>query len=451
MKIRSLALIEIFLICLVVASIAAGAPPVVEGGKPAAENNDQLERQIGRLVSQLTADRAADRDTAEKQLLELAGKSTATADKFLASLPKDSDQMPLALRDRLARIRRQVEENVSKSATAGTTVTLAAKNMPLADVLKAVETQTGNKFIDNRDDQPGPDQKGVTVSIDLKNEPFWPAMDHILDAAQLGLYAYGGEDALSIVARPKDDAPRFGRAFYAGPFRLEVLDARGQRNFRLPNQTSLKLQLEVAWEPRLRPIALSQPLADVQAIADNGSQLALGQPDSEQDVEIPNGTQAAEIVLPFKLPSRGIKKITKLNGKLRALVPGRHAKFEFPDATKAIGKSQRLGGVQVTLKEVRKNNAVWEVHMQLTLDEAKGSLQSHRGWVFQNLSYLVDKDGKRVENAGFETTRQTPNEVGAAYMFDVAEGLENMTWVYETPASIIEMPIDYELKEIELP
>ncbi len=442
------------LICLIglaVISSAAAAPPIVENGNPAVENNDQLARQIGRLVGQLTADRAADRDVAEKQLLELAGQTTATADKFLALLPKDSDQMPLALRDRLARIRRQVEENVSKSATAGTMVTLAAKNMPLADVLKAVESQTGNKFIDNRDEQPDPGQKGVTVSLDLKNEPFWPALDQILDAAKLGLYAYGGEDALSIVARPKDGAPRFGRAFYAGPFRLEVLEARAQRNLRLPSETSLKLQLEVAWEPRLRPIALSQPLADVQATTDNGSQLAVGQPDSEQDVEIPNGTQAAEIVLPFKLPSRDIKKITKLNGKLRALVPGRHAKFAFPDVAKAIGKSQRLGGVQVTLKEVRKNNAVWEVHMQLTLDEAKGSLQSHRGWVFQNLSYLVDKDGKRIENAGFETTRQTPNEVGVAYMFDAAERLDNITWVYETPASIIEMPIDYELKEIELP
>lgn len=430
---------------------AAAAPPPAQNESAAAASDGQLERQMNRLVGQLNADRAADRDAAEKQLRELAGKTAATSDRFLALLPKDTDQMPLAVRDRLARIRKQVEEGVAKSATASTTITLAANNMPLAEVLKSLESQTGNKFVDKQAEEADPGQKPVTVSIDVKNEAFWPAFDRLLDAANLSAYAYGGEDALSIVPRPQSEGPRVGRAVYQGPFRLDVLEATAQRNLRHPKQTSLKLQLEIAWEPRLRPIALSQPIADVKAIADNGSPLKVGQQDSEQDVEIPNGTQAAEIVLPFELPSRDIKNIAKLHGTLRALVPGRRAKFEFKNATKMIGKTQRLGGVQVTLNDVRKNGAVWEVHMRFALDEANGALQSHRGWVFQNLSYLVDKDGKRIENAGFETTRQTPNEVGVAYMFDVPEALDNMTWVYETPASIIEMPLEYELKDIDLP
>lgn len=430
---------------------ADAAPPPTENEKPAAANDGQLERQISRLVGQLNADRAADRDAAEKQLLELAGKTAASSDRFLALLPKDTDQMPLAVRDRLARIRKQVEEGVAKSTMNSTTISLAASNMPIAEVLKSLESQTGNKFIDKQAEEAEPGQKPVTVSIDVENEPFWPAFDRILDAANLSAYAYGGEDSLSIVPRPQSEAPRVGRAVYQGPFRLEVLEATAQRNLRHPKQVSLKLQLEIAWEPRLRPIALTQPIADVKAIADNGTALKVGQQDSEQDVEIPNGTQAAEIVLPYELPSRDIKKIAKLRGTLRALVPGRRAKFEFKNATKMIGKTQRLGGVQVTLNDVRKNGAVWEVHMRFALDEANGALQSHRGWVFQNLAYLVDKDGKRIENAGFETTRQTPNEVGIAYMFDVAESLDNMTWIYETPASIIEMPLEYELKGIELP
>jgi hypothetical protein len=156
-------------------------------------------------------------------------------------------------------------------------------------------------------------------------------------------------------------------------------------------------------------------------------------------------------VLPFELPDRDVKKIATLHGKLHALVPGRHVKFQFDDPTKAAGKTQRLGGVQVTLDEVRKNGAVWEVHMRFALDEANGALQSHRGWVFQNLSYLVGKDGKPIENAGFETTRQTPNEVGMAYLFDVPDGIDGLSWVYETPAAIVDLPVEYELKDIELP
>jgi hypothetical protein len=110
-----------------------------------------------------------------------------------------------------------------------------------------------------------------------------------------------------------------------------------------------------------------------------------------------------------------------------------------------------MGGVQVTVDDVRKNGAIWEVHMRFALDESNGALQSHRDWVFQNLSYLLGKDGEPIENAGFETTRQTPNEVGVAYLFDVPEGLHGLTWVYETPAAIVNLPVKYELKDIDLP
>ena len=169
------------------------------------------------------------------------------------------------------------------------------------------------------------------------------------------------------------------------------------------------------------------------------------------DVEVPDGTQAAEIILPFELPPRDVKRITTLSGKLQALVPGRQVKFRFDDLANAAGKTQRRGGVQVTVDDVRKNNAIWEVHMRLALDEDNDALQSHRGWVFQNLSYLVGKDGEPIDNAGFETTRQTPNEVGVAYLFDLPDGIEGLTWVYETPAAIVELPVEYELKDIELP
>lgn len=442
MKTRILSAI---ILCLF--ALAARAADEATAKKP--DKNQQLERQIIRLVGQLNDDRAAERDAAEKKLLEFAGSTTAQSDEFLALLPKDNDQMPLAVRDRLGRIRQQVEDRAAKSATNETKVTLSAHVMPIPDVLKAIEKQTGNKFVDNRDDQ-DPGQKPPTLTIEIQGKAFWPAIDEILDQAKLGIYSYGGEDALSIVGRSETDAPRSGRADYQGPFRFEALEIHGERNLRQPNQTAVKFHLEVAWEPRLRPIAITQPAAEVQATTDTGARLTITQPDALQDVEVPTGTQAAELILPFALPGRDAKKITKLHGKLHALVPGRQVKFQFENLAKATGKMQRLGGVQVTLDAVRKNNAVWEVHMRFALDEANGALQSHRNWVFQNLSYLVDKDGKRIETAGFETTHQSPNEVGVAYVFDV-ENLDGLTWVYETPAAIVDLPIEYELKDIELP
>jgi hypothetical protein len=434
------------LICLCAVVVRA------EDAKPTAPAVDpQLARQVGRFIGQLNDDRAAEREAAEKKLLNLAGTSTAEADRFLAALPKETEQMPVAVRERLARIRNEVEDRAAKAATAATKITLSAKDMPLKDVIAAIEKQTGNKFIDTREQQGDPaNAKGPRIDIELKEERFWPAVDKILDQAKLGIYSYGGKDALSIVMRDPADSARHSRAAYSGPFRIDVTEVQAERSLRQPKQTSLKLQLEVAWEPRLRPIAISQPVADLQASTDSGGELAVAQPKANLDVEVPNGTQAAEISLPFKLPSRKVKRITVLKGKLHALVPGRQVKFRFGDLDKAAGKSQRMGGVQVTVDDVRKNGEVWEVHMRFSLDEDNGALQSHRAWVFQNLSYMLDKDGKQIDNGGLETTRQTQNEVGVAYVFDVPT-LDGMSWVYETPAAIVDLPVEYEIKDIELP
>ena len=153
-----------------------------------------------------------------------------------------------------------------------------------------------------------------------------------------------------------------------------------------------------------------------------GGNLTVSQPKAMLDVEVPNGTQAAEITLPFDLPPREVKKIASIKGKLHALVPGRQVKFRFDDLANAAGKTQHQGGVQVTVDDVRKNNAVWEVHMQFALDEDNGALQSHRSLGFSELSYMLDKEGKQIDNGGLETTRQTKNEVGVAYVFDVPNG-----------------------------
>jgi len=436
--------------------LAVSASPAQEAPAPTGEPADQeLAGRVERLVRQLNDDRAAQREAAENELLDLGGTTTRQSDRLLDLLPEPNDQIPLAVRERLAQIRQQIEDRAAKAAVAGTTVTLTANQMPLADVFAALEKQTGNPLADKRQQFGGdPDAAAIQLTATFENEPFWSAVDQLLDQAKLSVYNYGGDDALVIMPRGADDGPRHGRASYNGPFRMEVLEVQGQRNLRQPSRKSLKLQLEVAWEPRLRPIALSQPVADLAATDDAGQPLAVAQRQAVLDVEVPTGTQAAEIVLPFELPSRDVKRIASLKGKLKALVPGRQVQFKFGDLANAAGKTERRGGVEVSLDTVRKNNAIWEVHMRFRLVEANRALESHRGWVFQNLSYLVDAEGQRIEQVGLETTRQTPNEVGIAYLFDLPEGQQNLdglTWVYETPAAIVELPVEYEIKDIDLP
>jgi len=110
MRIKMMA---VMLLCL-----ASAASRAAEEKPPQPDADPELARQISRYVAQLNDDQAAARDAAEKKLLELAGASTTQSDRFLHALPKDTDQMPLAVRDRLARIRQQVEDRVGGGVAA---------------------------------------------------------------------------------------------------------------------------------------------------------------------------------------------------------------------------------------------------------------------------------------------------------------------------------------------
>ena len=105
----------------------------------------------------------------------------------------------------------------------------------------------------------------------------------------------------------------------------------------------------------------------------------------------------------------------------------------------------------VTFERLRKNVDLYEVRVSLRFEDASNALESHRGWVFQNEAYLIDADGQKLDNVGQQTTRQTRNEVGVAYLFDLPEGPGGCKFVYKTPALVLQLPVEYELKDIELP
>ncbi|MCG8450958.1 MAG: hypothetical protein MI725_15430 [Pirellulales bacterium] len=164
------------------------------------------------------------------------------------------------------------------------------------------------------------------------------------------------------------------------------------------------------------------------------------------------GSHATELRIPLALPPRETSKLASFRGEMTALVPGRMVEFQFKDLDQARGAQQQRGGVKVSVDGMRKNRALWEVHMRIEVISETVGLESHRGWVFQNITYLLDKTGEVIDHAGFETTRQTEREVGLAYFFELPEDdLGAYTWVYRTPAAIVRVPMEYELKDIPLP
>ena len=89
----------------------------------------------------------------------------------------------------------------------------------------------------------------------------------------------------------------------------------------------------------------------------------------------------------------------------------------------------------------------------MRFDRAANALQSHRGWIYDNECYLLDPKGNQITTSDLEATLLAVNEVGVSYKFDLgdAPNATGFRFVYKTPAAIIRIPVEFELKGIELP
>lgn len=437
-----------------------GGVAAEEGGKePSASmatnspSSDEpaLQRKVDKLVPDLAADRAEIRTRALTELEALAGEGWSSADRLLEALPKISADMPPALREQLASLRQRIESRAADLALQPTRVAIACKREPLQKVLAEIERQTGNKLSDYRE-QFGQADGPTPITVASVDSTFWETLDSVLDSGKLSLYPFANQEALAIIAREPGAATRSAAPCYRGPFRIEATQGTSKIDLRRSESRTLELTVELAWEPRLQPIALSHALSTVAGTTETGEAVAVINPEGSIDLETQSSSKSAELTLSLATPDRKAQSIASLRGVISALVPGRRVEFRFAGLDRVTAPVvQSRGGVSVTLQTVRKNNAIWEVHMRMKLRGAGDALASHRGWVFENRSYLVESGGEQIESAGFETTMQTDDEVGIAYLFELPDGPKGLTWVYETPASIVETPIEYELKGIALP
>lgn len=401
-----------------------------------------LAERVPALVKDLAADAKDQRDAAEKALLEIGPEA-------LALLPGADPALPAERNERLARIRSQLERAQAEQFVAPTTVTLRTPSgMVLSRVLEQIQDQTGNSLLDLRGEDGG-EVTDPRIKVDFQDTPFWQALDEVLDQASLAVDSVSSDQAVALVARQAGPT-RKARAGYSGAFRFEPGAVTAQRDLKSDAHT-LRVEYEVGWEPRLLPVAIYQAGADITALDDQGQPVAMT--DTEQQLEVPvnPGMTSAELPLLLNPPARKIEKLSSIKGKLTALIPGGIETFKFEKVTKGKSAEIRKGAVVVGIDELQKNNDLWELRMHLRFDNAQGALDSYRGWVFNNETFLEDKDGNAIPPIGSETIAQGDNEVGIAYLFDLPESPEGYSFVYRSPVAIMSVPVEFELKDVELP
>jgi hypothetical protein len=410
----------------------------------AAADKANLADLVRQLIRDLDASQKSRREEAEKKLVALGVKA-------LDYLPENTDRLSAEAGQRLNRVRENLEKNAAESSLEPATVTLSGEKK-LSEVLAAIEQQTGNKIVDLRSEF-GQDVGDPDLKVDFDKTPFWPAMDKVLDDAELTIYPYASEQGgLGITSRGESRLPRHGLAIYSGAFRIEGTTFIAQRDVRDPMSHKLELTLEAAWEPRLRPIVITQPGAAVAAVDDQGQPILVSPGMGDMQFPIDSEQKSVEIPLQFDLSEGNARRIASLKGKLIAMLPGRIETFRFANLDKTKRVDRKRAGVTVALDSVRKNGAVWEIRILMIFDKATGALESHlsTGWVTTNFAALEGPNKQSIPYAGLETTRETETEVGVAYYFDVPN-LKGHTFVYKTPTAIVSLPVEYELKDLDLP
>jgi len=411
-------------------------------GQVDATADDDVRLTVRRLVRQLNAPQLAQREAAEEGLLKLGPK-------VLGLLPPISDRTPPEVELRLGRIRQKLQRAAAEGVAGPSLITLAGEALPLSKIREAIEKQSGNKIIDFRPEFKHPVTDPL-LKVDFDKTPFWQALDQVLDRAELSVYSFGPQRAIHLIGRSETSLPRTAGACYCGPLRVEAVAVSARRVLRETDGRSMHLQLEVAWEPRIKPISLKHPMGEVHAVDENGNRLAVENSRAELEPDLGKAT-FVKLALPFRPPPRSVQQIARLKGRLNVIIPGRVETFRFGDLLNARKVEKRIASATVILDEVRRNEAVWEVCMRVRFDEAHQALESHRGWFLQNEAYLEGPDGKVFPVGAPTRTHQTDNEVGLDYGFRLKAPPTGYQFVYNTPGVIVAKGFDYEIEGVRLP
>lgn len=429
---RRLPLGPLVLAGLVVASFGGVARG--QENAPASQGSaGELRARVAELVEDLDADRLAQRQQAERDLIEIGVVA-------LPLLPEIDNRFSAEAQQRLRRVRHALEQRQAEAEAEPRIVHLDMVTS-LDEALTAITDQAGVPFeIPRGGDTP--------LQLSLGPLPFWQALDRVLDAAAMDVNFYSGDrEELAIVARDPRRGLRTDTAAYAGVYRLEATATTSRRDFRSPALSRLSVAVEIAWEPRLTPIALHLPLESVTARLDEGGEL---KPDKGQiDIAASGHLPFAQFNLPLPLPGGHPKRIETLRGTLRALLPSAREHFRI-DLTD-LPEAETVGDLILVVEDVRKNGALHEVRVEVAFAEAANAFESHRQWIFDNPAYVTDAEGERLEHLGYQVYRQTSSALGISYMFDLGDEPDGHIFHYETPVAIIPNDVPFELTDIRLP
>ena len=327
--------------------------------------------------------------------------------------------------------------------------------MRLTEAIKALQTQSGNIITDLREAN-GAEATNPALDLDIDDLTFFEALDLVADKAGVTFTPYTGDGTLGIMAGAMAAAPgtpAMGKPLliYSGPFRIQFKQLAIVKDYGNPAGTATA-QFDVMWEPRLRPMLLSVKNDDLKIVDDQAKEVKPQVTQEENETGLRAGNCAAELNLNLVAPERAAKVFSSLKVKGLVTVPAGMRMFKFPNLA-AANVVQKQGDIAVTLESTEVDEQIWRVALNVAYPESGPAFESYRQGLFNNRLWLQKPDGTRFEhNGGYNNTGSDGGKISFEYMFVDAPGKpKDHMLVYESPAKVVSIPLEFEFKDVPLP
>ena len=406
-----------------------------------------LRDRVAQLVERLGSAEESTRKAAEESLVKLGARA-------LPLLPAEGEVDDEARREAIGRVRAAVEAAAGANLGAST-VTIRGEGIRLTEALRQLQSQSGNPITDLRE-QFGAEATNPAMDLDIEARPFFEALDVIASKAGVVPNFFTGDGSVGLMAgylgeggvEPAGEEPF--RA-YPGPFRVVLRQVFASRDFRTGTGQA-NAQIEVAWEPRLRPMLLALKAEGLAIVDDRGESVRPTVMRDSTDVVLRPENPVAEINLNMAAPDRAAKELATLGVEGEVTLPAAMKTFRFPSLD-AKDVEQEQGEVGVRFEGMEPDGPVWKVRIAVSYPGEGPAFESYRQGLFNNRLWLQRADGSRFEwNGGYSNTGSDAGRLGFEYLFVDAPGRPaDYQLVYETPGAVATIPIKFEFKDVPLP
>lgn len=431
-----------------------------------------------RWVARLDADRRTDRLAAEKELLRMGPV-------VLKWLPEPESLGSRSTVEAVRRVRVQLErQQAERSVEAGR---LAIGESPtLKELIPRIVRETGNIVI--ADDLAA---EVLAKTLRLPERPtFWTLLEALRDQHSLIGKLEGSPVRVRLLSRSSamsDECLLRSELASAQSkaFRVALRSAKPRAIAGESVDSLMRLEMEVASEPRLRPLFLKCAASDLRvtsrSAASNSATVkneATAKDERwlpfapETKLELTFGQGGRQLVLPldFRLPELARRDVVSLSGRMFVQTAAAEVPIEFPAGAESRGVSRRKGGVTVKVLNWLAENVgakhSLEVTASVTYDTGGPAFESHRSWMLFNIAGLVRAGMMATEKPlqpaeatslvmlkpnDIETDAQPDGSIAVVYRFlELPLPASEYRFRYVAPTLILDVPVEFEMREVRL-